>query len=415
MDQMIFQAIKSDIVSADMGRQTSAILVALQLAAGGKDISCLSSLFCSQLIGNTANSVAKQLAYDAIRVTHLTTEDWETVCQGMANDFASTDPDVTAAALQFLTALPTWRIEQFVTDFATELSQCLAHTHAPLRRTAVDSLGALLARDDIVTMCANAPTLNTKLSAWWRKIGHCALDTSDEVSSAAFQAMGLLFAEFAQHKVSRTAGHKVTAPEAGVSVWPDMVANLCAFIWSTRDVLMSRASLLPLDLFRPSVYPLAFAARAIATGLVDDLKLIANPAERARRESNASLEERDLVNAERTLGVADIVTHFMPYLGCSEPALVYDVGIQLLSLAGVPGGKPEWAAGPITAFLALWDRQEFSPGREAIVKSVVSHLQLLDLHMQVRQPPHVAWALDVLDMDQGSLIRACIEVLRVMK
>lgn len=55
----------------------------------------------------------------------------------------------------------------------------------------------------------------------------------------------------------------------------------------------------------------------------------------------------------------------------------------MLSLADVPGGKPEWASASIIAILTLWDRQEFSPARESIVRAVVTNLHLLDLHMQV--------------------------------
>ena len=73
----------------------------------------------------------------------------------------------------------------------------------------------------------------------------------------------------------------------------------------------------------------------------------------------------------------------MPYLFVLDPALVYEVSVNLLSLADVPGGKPEWSSAPITALLTLWDRQEFNAGRESIVRAVVKNLQLLDLHMQV--------------------------------
>ncbi|GJP81807.1 hypothetical protein CLOP_g11933, partial [Closterium sp. NIES-67] len=72
----------------------------------------------------------------------------------------------------------------------------------------------------------------------------------------------------------------------------------------------------------------------------------------------AAEERKDLVNTERMLGVADIVTHLSPYLASLDPSIVFEVGLQILALAAVPGGKPEWATGPVTAFLSLWDRQE---------------------------------------------------------
>ena len=108
-----------------------------------------------------------------------------------------------------------------------------------------------------------------------------------------------------------------------------------------------------------------------------------------RGSPRGASEERDFRNAEHILGISDVVSHLMPFLFVLDPALVYEVSVNLLSLADVPGGKPEWASAPITALLTLWDRQEFSAGRESIVRAVVKSLQLLDLHLQVRSstPP----------------------------
>jgi hypothetical protein len=102
------------------------------------------------------------------------------------------------------------------------------------------------------------------------------------------------------------------------------------------------------------------------------------------KSAEALLRERS--NAEHILGISDVVSHLMPYLFVLDPALVYEVSVNLLSLADVPGGKPEWASAPITALLTLWDRQEFNAGRESIVRAVVKNLQLLDLHLQVCCP-----------------------------
>lgn len=102
-----------------------------------------------------------------------------------------------------------------------------------------------------------------------------------------------------------------------------------------------------------------------------------------RRSPRGASEERDFANAEHILGISDIVSHFLPFLFSLDPALVYEVSVNLLSLADVPGGKPEWASAPITALLTLWDRQEYTAGRESIVRTVVKNLQLLDIHLQV--------------------------------
>lgn len=102
------------------------------------------------------------------------------------------------------------------------------------------------------------------------------------------------------------------------------------------------------------------------------------------QSAGALMQQRS--NAEHFLGISDVVSHLMPYLFVLDPALVYEVSVNLLSLADVPGGKPEWASASITALLTLWDRQEFSAGRESIVRAVVKNLQLLDVHLQVRCP-----------------------------
>lgn len=102
------------------------------------------------------------------------------------------------------------------------------------------------------------------------------------------------------------------------------------------------------------------------------------------KSAGALMHQRS--NAEHILGISDVVSHLMPYLFVLDPALVYEVSVNLLSLADVPGGKSEWASAPITALLTLWDRQEFSAGRESIVRAVVKNLQLLDLHLQVLCP-----------------------------
>lgn len=258
------------------------------------------------------------------------------------------------------------------------------------------------------------------------------LDPSDSVSGAAFASVGRLFSEFSSKKLSRLAGDSVTPNESSsLSMRSQFVVTMVEFVWSRRDLLMDRASALPIHGLRSVAYPLVYSAKTVASGMLGELKKLnsnssANSKSNANANSNSDsvfnlnsaldgsgfltanghgitssstknlgksstlagnnnvVEEKDLVNAERMLGVSDIVSFLVPYLSSSlDPALVYEIGIHVLSLAGVPGGKPEWASGPITAFLALWDRQEYSPGREAIVKAVVSNLQLLDLHLQV--------------------------------
>jgi len=126
------------------------------------------------------------------------------------------------------------------------------------------------------------------------------------------------------------------------------------------------------------VFPVVYSVKAVASGSVEVIRKLS----KAFSAANGS-DEVDS-HAEKLVGVSDVVTHLAPFLVSSlEPALIYEVGINMLYLADVPGGKPEWASQSIIAILTLWDRQEFASARESIVRAVVTNLHLLDLHMQV--------------------------------
>ncbi|KAF2601562.1 hypothetical protein F2Q70_00026258 [Brassica cretica] len=57
-------------------------------------------------VASPASAVCKKLAFDLIRSTRLTPDLWDTVCSGVKTDLHFSDPDVTAAAVSILAALP---------------------------------------------------------------------------------------------------------------------------------------------------------------------------------------------------------------------------------------------------------------------------------------------------------------------
>lgn len=381
MDVVLAQ-LRGDIASGDASKQMQALATALQYSASGMDISSLSKKVCDEIVRAPAGPVTKKLAYDVIRSTRLTAEQWESVCRGVANDLEYHDRDVTATAAAFLTAIPSWRIGKFILDHNKEISACIIDPNPNLRQAVLEALGCLLARDDVILLCSTSGNLLDRVTAWYKQIGQSMLDSSNQVCRAAFEAVGHLFAEFSGKRLSRLAGDKLIPGEASVAVRCQFVMTLVDLVWARRDLLMARASLLPFESLRYTVLPLVFAARARVTGLLEEMRVLAGMQPSAD-VSNAPKANSD---AENALGIADIVSHLAPYLNSLDPALVYEVGINMLALAGIPGGKAEWAAAPITAFLALWDRQEYGAGREALVRAVASNIQLLDLHLQVRGP-----------------------------
>lgn len=204
------------------------------------------------------------------------------------------------------------------------------------------------------------------------------LDRSDAVSKVAFESIGRLFQEFDSKRMSRLAGDKLVDSENSLAIRSNWVASMADFVWKKRNALMARSLILPVESFRATVFPIVYATKAVASGAVDVLRKLSKS-----MGSNAGGRLDSGNNAEKVVGVSDVVSHLLPFLASLDPALIFEVGINMLSLADVPGGKPEWASASITAILNLWDRQEFSSARETIVRAVVTNLHLLDLHMQV--------------------------------
>lgn len=229
-----------------------------------------------------------------------------------------------------------------------------------------------------MTLCENNVNLLDRVSIWWSRIGQNMLDRSDAVSKVAFESVGRLFQEFESKRMSRLAGDKLVDSENSVAIRSNWVSSMVDFVWRKRNALMARSLVLPVESFRATVYPLVYAVKAVASGSVEVIRKL------SKSSKNANSNTLDSGNAERFVGVSDVVSHLAPFLASSlESALIFEVAINMLYLADVPGGKPEWASQSIIAILTLWDRQEFSSARESIVRAVVTNLHLLDLSMQV--------------------------------
>ncbi|XP_009608653.1 protein TPLATE [Nicotiana tomentosiformis] len=375
---ILFAQIQADLRSNDALRQSGALLQALQQSAAGRDISVLAKSAVEEIVASPASAISKKLAFDLIRSTRLTADLWEIVCTGIRNDLDFPDPDVTAAAVSILAAIPSYRLGKLISDCNKQISSCFDSTSDNLRFAITETLGCILARDDLVTLCENNMNLLDRVSNWWIRIGQNMLDKSDAVSKVAFESVGRLFQEFESKRMSRLAGDKLVDSENSVAIRSNWVSSMVEFVWRRRNALMARSLVLPIENFRATVCPLVYAVKAVASGSIEVIKKLS----RSSKSGNASSLET--VSAERFVGVSDVVSHLAPFLASSlDPSLIFEVGINMLYLADVPGGKPEWASTSIIAILTLWDRQEFSSARESIVRAVVTNLHLLDLSMQV--------------------------------
>ncbi|KAG7575534.1 Armadillo-type fold [Arabidopsis thaliana x Arabidopsis arenosa] len=377
---ILFAQIQADLRSNDALRQSSALLQALQQSAAGRDISVIAKSAVEEIVASPASAVCKKLAFDLIRSTRLTPDLWDTVCSGVKTDLHFPDPDVTAAAVSILAPLPSFSLPKLISDCSSEIASCFDSPSDNLRFSITETLGCILARDDLVTLCENNVGLLDKVSNWWARIGQNMLDKSDAVSKVAFESVGRLFQEFDSKRMSRLAGDKLVDSENSLAIRSKWVSSMVDIVWKKRSALMARSLVLPVETFRATVFPLVFAVKAVASGSVEVIRQLSK-ASSAAAAANATVVDS---NAEKLVGVSDLVTHLAPFLASSlDPALIFEVGINMLYLADVAGGKPEWASQSIIAILTLWDRQEFSSARESIVRAVVTNLHLLDLHMQV--------------------------------
>lgn len=375
---ILFAQIQADLRSNDALRQSGALLQALQQSAAGRDISVLAKSAVEEIVASPASAVSKKLAFDLIRSTRLTPDLWEIVCIGVRKDLDFPDPDVTAAAVSILAAVPSYRLGKLINDCHKEISACFDSPSDNLRFSITETLGCILARDDLVTLCENNINLLDRVSNWWNRIGQNMLDRSDSVSKVAFESIGKLFQEFESKKMSRLAGDKLVDTENSVAIRSNWISAMVDFVWKKRNALMSRSLILPIESFRATVYPLVYAVKAVASGSLEVIKKL------SMSSKNKSDATADSGTAESLVGVSDVVSHLAPFLASSlDPALIFEVGINMLYLADVPGGKPEWASTSTIAILTLWDRQEYSSARESIVRAVVTNLHLLDLSMQV--------------------------------
>ncbi|RHN45072.1 hypothetical protein MtrunA17_Chr7g0226291 [Medicago truncatula] len=375
---ILFAQIQADLRSNDALRQSGALLQALQQSAAGRDIAVIAKSAVEEIVAAPASAVCKKLAFDVIRSTRLTPDLWDTVCTGIRNDFHFPDPDVTAAAVSILAAIPSYRLAKLISDCNKEISDCFDSQSDNLRFSITETLGCVLARDDLVTLCENNVNLLDRVSVWWGRIGANMLDRSDAVSKVAFDSVGRLFQEFSTKRMSKLAGDKLVDSENSLAIRSNWVSSMVDFVWKKRRALMARSLILPVENFRATVFPVVYSVKAVASGGVEVIRKLSKSS-----SVGGGGGEVD-ANAEKLVGVSDVVTHLAPFLVSSlEPALIYEVGINMLYLADVPGGKTEWASQSTIAILTLWDRQEFASARESIVRAVVTNLHLLDLNMQV--------------------------------
>ncbi|THU53876.1 hypothetical protein C4D60_Mb10t19010 [Musa balbisiana] len=339
MDILIAQ-IQADLRSSDALRQSGALLQALQQSAAGRDVSAVARSTCEEILASPASAVSKKLAFDLIRSTRLTPDLWDTVCSAVRADLDFPDPDVAAAAVSILSAIPSHRLPRLVADAHREIAACFDSPSETLRLAATETLGCVLARDDLVLLCDTAPGLLDRASAWWARIAEGTLDRSDAVSRAAFEAVGRLFQEFETKRMSRLAGDKLIDGENSLAIRSNWVVAAIDLVWKKRNALMARSLIIPVESFRATVFPLVYAAKAVASGSLEVFRKLSRPGESSNNTGTATAVDSSM-SAEKHVGVSDVVSHLLPFLSSLDPPLIFEVSLFKMLLLMVRNLRAE--------------------------------------------------------------------------
>ena len=140
------------------------------------------------------------------------------------------------------------------------------------RFSITETLGCVLARDDLVTLCENNINLLNRVSNWWSRIGQNMLDKSDAVSKVAFESIGRLFQEFNSKRMSKLTGDKFVDSENSLVIRSNWVSSMVDFVWKKRSALMARSLILPVESFRATVFPIVYSVKAVASGGVEVIR-----------------------------------------------------------------------------------------------------------------------------------------------
>ncbi|KAJ0110645.1 hypothetical protein Patl1_02974 [Pistacia atlantica] len=275
---ILFAQIQADLRSNDALRQSGALLQALQQSAAGRDISVIAKTAVEEIVAAPASAVCKKLAFDLIRSYAFNRRSL-----GLYSN--------------------------------AEISGCFDSPSDNLRHSITETLGCILARDDLVTLCENNVNLLDKVTIWWTRIGQNMLDKSDNVSKVAFESVGRLFQEFESKRMSRLAGDKLVDSENSLAIRSNWVSAMVNLVWKKRNALMARSLVLPVESFRATVFPLVYGVKAFASGKLGVIR-------RLSKDSSLANGTQAESNAEKLVGVSDLVTHLMPFLASSlEPAV----------------------------------------------------------------------------------------------
>ncbi|KAF5750279.1 protein TPLATE [Tripterygium wilfordii] len=125
-------------------------LRALQQSTAGRDISVIAKFVVEKIVAAPAFAVCKKLTFDLICSTRLTTDLWDTVYQGIKSDLHLPDLDVTTVAISILAAIPSHLLAKLFTECNSEISGCFDSSSDNLRFSITETLGCILARDDLV-------------------------------------------------------------------------------------------------------------------------------------------------------------------------------------------------------------------------------------------------------------------------
>ena len=78
----------------------------LNYLAGGREVGNLVSIACQSILARPASSASKRLAYDIAKTAALSSDDWDSVCEGLRADLAGMHSAEVSFSLQPDSCIP---------------------------------------------------------------------------------------------------------------------------------------------------------------------------------------------------------------------------------------------------------------------------------------------------------------------
>ncbi|KAK9845774.1 hypothetical protein WJX81_002133 [Elliptochloris bilobata] len=396
-------AFRADLEADEPQRQATALLQLLNAVAGGRDVAGSVAYACQGIVRGPAAPAVKRLAYELVRTAPLADGDWEHVGEGLKTDLAGAfSPEVAAAALGALEAVPASRLQALLADGAlgARITACLSSSSKEVRAAAVAAVGAWLgARDALAALAAGGAASTERMLEWARALGDALLDPAPAAAAAAWAGVRLLLG---------TEGSG-TVPGFADALRERAARRVAGGVLGALAAVLGRARLLAPDdqaMVAPALAAFVCFGAARDWALAEDGGVGAGAWAGARGSGPAAGGLRATYHLWAVMQVGE---YLRPLLVGAHAATTFEAARAAMAVAlHADGGLAPLAAAAAAALAELWDAPGREPARAQVLDVIARGLPALEPAARLallRQLPPLAAALSAAGDRVAALAR----------